>query len=212
MRVPPGLVTNVLVIANVAVFAILWLTGYDLVAAYYFGFTPALMTDAVQRVDIVQLAWSALLLPLTAAFQHGGIAHIALNMMLLLFTGRFVEFALGSKQFFALYMLSIYAAAYAEFAFNGSSVNPVIGASGAGSGVIAAYMLLYARERSRSWGPVSAFWARRITLFALWTILNLAIGQYFLPGGAQIAVISHIGGFLAGLLLTRPLLDHRYRD
>lgn len=210
MRIPHGPATNWLVGLNVAIYVALWMFGVSNAAAYHYGFMPAVMNEAVQSGDLVQLAWGALLLPLTAAFQHVGLSHVALNSMLLLFTGRFVEFALGTRQFLILYFVSLYAAAYAEFAFNPGSLTPVIGASGAGSGVIAAYMLLYAEKRSRSWGPISPFWARRIALFLLWTVLNLGLGQFFLADGAQVAIISHIGGFTAGLMLTRPLLDVRY--
>ena len=88
---------------------------------------------------------------------------------------------------------------------------PVIGASGAMSAIIGAYVVLFPNKQPKNWGPIPASIARPLHLLAAWVALNLALG-FVAPGlGMGIAIWSHIGGFVAGLLLARPLLLWRYR-
>ena len=150
------------------------------------------------------------LTPLTATLLHGGIAHIALNLVMLVYCGQQSERALGGWGVAILYVVGAYAACLGQWALGPSSPVPMIGASGAISAVVAGYALLYGQRRARSFGPVSAGIAHVGWLAAAW------IGIQFLFsiagfGGGQIAIGAHIGGFLAGLALTRPLLLWRYR-
>jgi membrane associated rhomboid family serine protease len=88
---------------------------------------------------------------------------------------------------------------------------PAVGASGAIAAIIGAYVLLFPNQQPKPWGRIPANIARPLHLTIAWIALNLAIG-FVGPGlGIGIAIWSHIGGFVAGLLLARPLLLWRYR-
>ena len=153
----------------------------------------------------------AVLTPISAAFLHGGIAHVVLNMLMLLLIGKMVERVLGPFMYLLLYFIGAYAAALAEYVVAPNSMIPVIGASGAMSAIIGAYVVLFPNKQPKNWGPIPASIARPLHLLVAWIALNLALG-FVAPGlGMGIAIWSHIGGFAAGLLLARPLLLWRYR-
>ena len=150
------------------------------------------------------------LTPLTAAFLHAGLLHLSLNMLMLLFCGRFVEKVLGGKLLLLLFLVGAYAAAATEFAFQPNSDSPMIGASGAISAIIGTYALLYSRQQVKAIGPFSANAVRILWLAAAWTIIQLMVGIVSLGGIGRIAIGAHIGGFVAGLLLTKPLVYLRF--
>jgi membrane associated rhomboid family serine protease len=88
---------------------------------------------------------------------------------------------------------------------------PMIGASGAVSAVIGAYAMLFGRNKVRVRDPRLALWLHALWLMAGWVALQLLIGFASGAEGLGIAVAAHIGGFLVGVLLARPLLRFRYR-
>ena len=219
MQFPRGPVTNALVIINLAIAAILLVPSLWQYAVVAGGLFPARLSgDSSAFADITFLV-PALLTPLTAAFLHGGIAHVIMNMLMLLLIGKMVERGLGGGLFLALYMVSAYAAAapewlaaYLQLPMSLDMMAPAIGASGAISGVIGAYLLLFPNKQPKRWGPVPASIARPLHLTLVWIGLNLAMG-FVGPGlGIGIAIWSHIGGFVMGLALARPLLLWRYRN
>ena len=211
MRIPRGPVTDALVLINLALWAVLWLTGYENDAIDAFGFFPAMIGPAAQSGDVGQMIMAAIVRPITAAFLHGDVFHVAFNMMMLLLTGRFVESVLGGRLFAVLYGVSALSAALAQYLAGPNDPSVMIGSSGAGAGIIATYMLIYANKGATAWGAIPAFWARRLQLLALWVIINLAIG-FVSGGGAGVAIFAHIGGFVAGLFLTSPLLERRFKQ
>jgi membrane associated rhomboid family serine protease len=150
------------------------------------------------------------LTPLSAAFLHAGLLHLSLNMLMLLFCGRFVEKVLGGKLLLLLFLVGAYAAAATEFAFQPDSDSPMIGASGAISAIIGTYALLYSRQQVKAIGPFSANAVRILWLAAAWTIIQIMVGIVSLGGIGRIAIGAHIGGFVAGLLLTKPLVYARF--
>ncbi|RZL71691.1 MAG: rhomboid family intramembrane serine protease [Sphingomonas sp.] len=157
-------------------------------------------------------AWAT---PLTATLIHGGWAHIALNLVMLVYCGQFVEKALGTVGLVVLYVLGAYAAAAGHWAFGPDSTAPMIGASGAISAVVGAYALLYGERRAQAIGPVPAGVVHVVWLAAAWIGIQLLMGLagFGASVGASgpIAIGAHIGGFLAGLVLARPLLLWHYR-
>lgn len=207
MRIPRGPLTDLIVGANVAVFVIGWLAGQAGNMALLGGFIAARLSGEALGVAAVP----AILTPLSSAFLHGDVFHLLFNMLLLLLSGRFVEMALGWRLYGLLYLAAAYGAALVQWAIDPAATAIVIGASGAMSGVLAAYMLLFARGPERPWGPLPAAWARMGALLLMWVLINLALG---LGGmlGRQVAIGAHIGGFMVGLLLARPLLRFRYRN
>ena len=127
------------------------------------------------------------------------------------FCGRAVELAIGGWGIAWLYGIGGYAAAGAQYLAGPHSAVPVIGASGAASAVIAAYALLYGQRRAlpTGWrgGLINILW-----LAAAWIGLQLLLGVATGGTGLDVALAEHVGGFLAGLALARPLLLLRYRN
>jgi membrane associated rhomboid family serine protease len=142
---------------------------------------------------------------LTSMFLHGSFAHVGLNMLTLWIFGNNVEDALGRGRFLLFYLLCGLAAAAAQTAssaLSGDLLLPMVGASGAIAGVLAAYMLLYPRQRVLTFIP--PFWLVRIPAgffiggwFAL-QLLSVLLGG---AAGGGVAFMAHVGGFLAGLAL-----------
>ena len=218
MRFPRGPVTNALVVINALIAAVLLVPDWWQYAVVSGGLFPVRLSGDSSAFADVGVLVPALLTPFTAAFLHGGIAHVLMNMLMLLLIGKMVERVLGGGLYLGLYLVGAYAAAGTEWLaavmrwpMSLDIMAPAIGASGAISTIIGAYVLLFPNQQPKPWGPVPANIARPLHLTIAWIGLNLAIG-FVGPGlGIGIAIWSHIGGFVAGLLLARPLLLWRYR-
>ena len=204
--------TNGIAAISFAVFLILYLTGHIDNAAVLGGFIPARVGDADLLAGLAAVPWW--LTPLTCTLIHAGWLHVGFNMLMLVFCGRHVEHVLGKGPTLLLYAVGAYAACGAQWLIDPGSTGPMVGASGAISAVVATYALLYSQQQVRRIGPFSANIVRLAWLAGGWIALQLMIG-FATAGGmgdlGQIAVAAHIGGFLAGLALTRPLLRWRFR-
>ena len=218
MQFPRGPVTNVLVIINLLIAVILLVPSWWQYAVISGGLFPIRLSSGSAAFSDIGFLVPAFLTPVSAAFLHGGVAHVVMNMLMLLLIGKMVERVLGGVLYLALYIGSAYAAAAMEWlaAFMAWPMSvdmmaPAIGARGAISGIIGAYALLFPNKKLEAWGPIPAEYARPLHLTISWVGLNLALG-FVGPGlGITIAIWSHIGGFIAGLLMARPLLLWRYR-
>lgn len=216
MRIPRGRMTDWLAAVTIAIFVLLWLAGQIDYAALVGGFIPARVTDAASVVaqgapEIMLPVW---LTPLSATLIHANWLHIAFNMLMLFFCGRHVEHVTGPWLLLALYAIGAYASAGAEWLFAMKALNPMVGASGAISALLATYALLYSQQKVKAVGPFSANAVRILWLAAGWTAIQIMIGLATRGGGlglGEIAITAHIGGFIAGLLVTRPLLHLRFR-
>ncbi len=210
MRSNVGPFVKIIAVINIALAALMLIPALSdpiLVAGALF---PArfIEGDAAFRGLFVLPVW---LTPISSAFLHGGILHAGLNMMMLLAVAPNLERVLGVKAIALLYGIGLIFAALAECLVQPNSMTPVVGASGAISALVASYAQLFPREQQKPLGPVSARWAHAIKLLAGWSALN-AMLWFVGPGiGINIAVWAHIGGFIAGLILTWPLLRWRYR-
>jgi len=159
----------------------------------------------------IDFPWT-LLTPLTATLLHAGFFHLLFNLIIFLFCGRAVEGALGPFNLVILYLVGAYAAAAGQFAVEPMGINPMIGASGAISAVIGAYAMLFGRNRVPVRDPRLALWLNVLWLLAAWVVLQVAMAIVLIAGqGILLAVGAHIGGFVAGVILARPLLLWRYR-
>ena len=201
MKLPPPRVTMALVGITAACWAIVAAAGLDMTAAVRGGFIPARWSGLVLPGAVP--AWAT---PLSALLVHGGIVHIGFNLLMLGFCGRFVEAALGGRGMLILYVVGAYFAAAAEWISDPSGIVPTIGASGAISAVVAAYALLYGERRPTIGPPWLAQALHVAWLAAAWIGLQLLIRLVTMGTDQPIAVVAHIGGFIAGLLLARPLL------
>lgn len=170
-----------------------------------FGFVPALLVHAHPAPPgLVELPPAATIF--TSMFLHGGILHIAGNMLYLWIFGDNVEDAMGHLRFVVFYLACGVAAALALAYVDPQSRVPMIGASGAISGVLAAYMLLFPRARITVVVPLgiiffpvalSAFW-----VVGFWFAMQLASAAFSNPHEPGVAWWAHVGGFAAGALLT----------
>lgn len=192
----------------VVLHVLLAITGFQIDAIVRAGFVPArfghdLILPPGALVPFV-------LTPLSSAFLHGGVLHLVFNVIILLFVGRQLEAPLGAKAMAVLLVAGAYAGALAQFLSDPASAVPMIGASGAISALIAVFALIFSRSQAPAIGPVPAHWVRALWLAAAWIGLQLLIGFAGGGGFGAIAIWAHVGGFLAGLLLARPLLRWRF--
>jgi membrane associated rhomboid family serine protease len=170
-------------------------------------------------VPVATAAWWLTIL--TSMFMHGGIFHIAGNLLFLWVFGNNIEDAMGRWRFLLFYLLAGVVAVFAQAGLETSSTIPTIGASGAVSGVLGGYILLYPRARVLTM-VIIVFFFTFIEIPAL-IMLGIWFGLQALPAfselaspdvaGAEggIAFFAHIGGFLFGLA-TIKLFANRYRD
>lgn len=206
-------ITVAFMVACVLVF--LWQIGQGPGAqeqvVYALGFIPALLFGHAHIDPAV--AWVAPSVTLlTSMFMHGGWLHLLGNMLYLWIFGNNVEDAMGHGRFVLFYLLCGLAAAMAQALPDPTSTIPMVGASGAISGVLGAYFLLYPRARVLVLIPLGVF-TQLVRLPAIW-VLGLWFGMQLLSGAANIgsrggvAFSAHIGGFLAGVALI-PVFRHR---
>jgi len=192
--------------------ALLWLlvaaAGQDQNAAVLLGFIPARLSGALALSPAVP----AFLTPLTATLVHDGFFHLAFNLLMLLWCGTAVERVLGRWGLVILYLVGAYASAAAQFLAGPLVPVPMIGASGAISAVVGAFSLSFGRPRQIVKSHKVNRWLNALWLLAAWVVLQLMMGFIGGQGGYLLATPAHIGGFLAGLILQRPLLLWRYRN
>jgi membrane associated rhomboid family serine protease len=175
-----------------------------------------------QGVACVMTSSPALFSPLTSMFLHGGWFHLIGNMWFLWVFGNNIEDSMGHARFVAFYLICGLLAAAAQVASGPSSPIPMVGASGAISGVMGAYLILYPRVRVHTL-IFLGFFLTRVTLPAyimllFWMAVQVigglpALSSTNASGG--VAFMAHIGGFLAGValikLFAKPEFVHRRR-
>jgi membrane associated rhomboid family serine protease len=189
------------------------LSGQDLVSASKVIVDP--ISGARQHMPGLQPGPYPIYLTLiTSMFLHGGIAHIFGNMLYLAVFGDNLENVMGHFRYLVFYLLcgALASATHvAATAFLGQNPYvPSLGASGAISGVLGGYLLLFPRNRVRVWF-ILGFWPFPAFLcVGLWFVFQLinGVGALGSDAGSGIAYAAHIGGFVGGLLLVR-LFTHR---
>lgn len=211
-------ITALLVLANVAVFA---LQISVLASAGETGLNDFILRFAAVPADLTDGSPIEIGL-LTAMFLHGGLLHILGNMLFLMPFGDNVEDRLGHFRYLLFYLLCGLAATVIYTLFNQSSTVPLIGASGAIAGVLAGYLRLHPR------GQVKGFLFIFIILIPITLPAFLFIGYWFVmqifgsvaslgasavSSAGSVAFLAHVGGFLAGFILA-PLMapDSRKPD
>jgi membrane associated rhomboid family serine protease len=209
-------VTVALIVANVAVWVYLQGAGLReelLVASVCrYGLIPAELRGAGGLVELAPglgcrlggLTWQTFF---TSMFLHGSWVHLISNMWFLWLFGNNIEDSMGHLRFLVFYVLVGLAAAAAHVWSAPDSPIPTIGASGAVSGVMGAYLLLYPRVRIHTLFifvffiriiPVSAWF-----VLAYWFFIQLLSGMTTPALGGGVAFWAHVGGFVAGLLLIK---------
>lgn len=161
-------------------------------------------------IDEQPINW---LTPVISVFLHGSWGHIIGNSLYLWVFGNNVEDSMGRGRFLVFYLLTGVAAAMAHLAVDPSSPVPTVGASGAISGIMGAYLLLYPRVRVRTYlPPIFLFWLPAWAVLIFWFVSQVVAGlpelsplRREISGG--VAVWAHVGGFVAGALLVRRFVD-----
>ena len=144
----------------------------------------------------------ALSTPLTSMFMHGGLAHLMSNMWFLHVFGDNVEDALGRVRYVLFYLFTGVAAVLAHAFIQPASQLPLVGASGAISGVLGAYILLHPRARVVTYVPPFFFFELPAFFFiAIWFAMQVfsSFGSLSATETAGIAFFAHVGGFIAGV-------------
>ena len=141
----------------------------------------------------------------SSMFLHGGVFHVAGNMLYLWIFGKSCEDVLGHVRYALFYLLSGLAAAMTQVLAAPGSEVPIIGASGAVSGVLGAYLLLFPRARVVTLVIFGFFWRvlsiPAILVLGVWIVIQIVNGFGVLGEAGSIAWFAHIGGFFAGMLL-----------
>ncbi|MCU0495124.1 MAG: rhomboid family intramembrane serine protease [Chloroflexaceae bacterium] len=195
-------VNHALLVINIVVFLIQIVAGNEFIINW--SFIPARFSEFLSGNGDI----GAVLTLVSAMFMHAGLAHIFGNMLFLWVFGDNVEDMLGSVPYIIFYLLCGFGATFAQYLTDPVSPIPNLGASGAISGVLAAYMVMFpwARVRLAIWPlvifiggiPVPA-----LVLIGLWFVMQLFSGVQDLGRMSQggTAFWAHVGGFVVGFLL-----------
>jgi membrane associated rhomboid family serine protease len=184
---------------------------------YSLGFTPSEFFARAFGPQPDTGAWVTLL---TSMFLHGSLMHLGGNMLYLWIFGNNVEDALGHIRFLFFYLTCGVAAALSQAIAEPDTAIPMVGASGAISGVLGAYVMVYPRARITVIIPLGILlYPTKISSFyvvGFWFILQLFSAALAEPGQPGVAWLAHVGGFVAGLVLTPllsqfPLFGRHYR-
>jgi membrane associated rhomboid family serine protease len=214
----PAVVTMILIVMNAAVFGYL-----NFLAPHppeYYVYSSALVpweithfqnasipvqNAAGRTIGYFQRNISPFQSLLTSMFMHGSLMHLLGNMLFLWIFGNNIEDSLGKIRFILFYLLAGIAASLIHTLFHPLSLTPVLGASGAVSGIMGAYLVLYPRARIRT----------LVFLFVLVTTVDIPAAVFLIVwflfqflyagGGEGVAWLAHVGGFITGILLLRVL-------
>lgn len=182
-------------------------------AIYAFGLIPdVLLGDARLPPEFAAVpAWMTVF---TSMFLHGSVMHLLGNMLYLWIFADNVEDRLGHGRFVAFYLLCGIGAALAQALPDPGSQIPMVGASGAISGVLGAYMLLFPRAHVLVLIPLGVLTRivhlPALLVLGLWFALQLLSEMMAPAGGGGVAFRAHIGGFVAGMALL-PFFNRRSR-
>jgi membrane associated rhomboid family serine protease len=220
-RTAAPVVNYILIAINVLVFVLFQGLGSNERFTYAFSTVPEEIVTGrdVARPVVVEAGGQRGTIPLqptpgsvyltllTSMFMHGSIMHIVGNMLFLWIFGDNVEIALGRMRYLIFYLVCGIIAGlshvFVTVALGSNPYIPSLGASGAISGVLGAYLVLFPRN------PVRVLLFRVITTvpaivaIGLWFLLQLFEGYFSGPGGGGVAYAAHVGGFIAGLVLVK---------
>jgi membrane associated rhomboid family serine protease len=224
-RIPP-LVNIALIAANVLVFVFLQGFGSNVRFTYGLSMVPAeilsgrdVVTEDREVTDpatgeqfevpgLQPTPWSVYLTLLTSMFMHGGLAHLFGNMLFLWIFGDNIENSMGHVRYLVFYLVTGVAASFAHLATVvalGQDPNvPSLGASGAISGVLGGYLLLFPKRAVRVLILRAVTTVPAIVAIGMWFVFQLISGLGLLGGSETgVAYGAHIGGFIAGFALVK---------
>lgn len=206
-------VTIALLAANIGVYVWqLFSPLSDLAIVSRYGAIPYALTsfDTIQPISPFASVF-------TSMFMHGGLFHLMGNMLYLWIFGDNIEDAIGHVRFLFFYLISGVLAVYAHALSDPASLVPLVGASGAVSGILGAYLLLFPGARVFTLVFFGLFWVIQIPaviVIGLWAVvqfMNGAASAAAAHQGGGVAWFAHIGGFLFGFLTIKLWLPARLR-
>lgn len=225
-------VNYVLILLNIFVFVYWQGLGSDIFFTFAYSTVPAeILTgqDIVTGAKIIPdpITGEAIVMPglavtpipvyltlLTSMFMHGGIAHIAGNLLFLWIFGDNLEHRMGHFKYLLFYLLCGVLAGMSHVISSGylnqSTLVPSLGASGAISGVLGGYMLLFPRRAVHVWILFSIITLPAFLVVGIWFVFQLINGMGLLGGeeaAGGIAYAAHIGGFIAGMLFVKAFAN-----
>jgi membrane associated rhomboid family serine protease len=204
---PPAIVTVMLVVANVAAFLLeLSQPSQGALSSFIqaWGVVPKEYSTGHDIAPQIPLPfWSTLV---TSMFLHGGWAHLGGNMLYLWIFGDNIEKAIGNARFLVFYLVCGLAAGIAHIVFNSGSTVPTVGASGAISGVLGGYLVMFPHNRVRVLTRSGIVAVPAMLMLGMWILIQLVSGFGAITNRAEtggVAYMAHVGGFAAGFLLVK---------
>jgi membrane associated rhomboid family serine protease len=228
-------INYLLILTNIAVFIFLQSLGSDIGFTFAYSTVPAeilsgqdIITNSKvladpytgQRVEMPGLQRTNIpvhLTLITSMFMHGGLAHLAGNMLYLWICGDNLENQMGHQRYLMFYLICGIIAGlshvFTSAFFDHSLLIPSLGASGAIAGVLGGYMLLFPTRRIYLWVLFGTIGVPAFLAVGLWFVFQVINGLGALGGheSGGIAYAAHIGGFIAGILLVKFFVPRQPR-
>lgn len=216
----PAWVSIGLILANLAVFFLFQQMGGNEAFTYGYSVIPREITTGIDLTTPQEVVVQGQAVPIpqapgpspifltifSAMFMHGGFAHLFGNMLYLWIFGDNVEHRFGGLVFLAFYLLSGLAATFAQIALDPDSVIPNLGASGAISGVLGAYLVLFPRNRVHAIFFFNVVSIPAVVAIGVWILFQFVNGYGAVMVSEEtlggVAYGAHIGGFAAGVVLA----------
>ena len=212
-----GLVTVLFLAINVIVFIVLQLPDADQSFTYGYSVVPQEITTGIDLVEpqVVEAQGEQVEVPqapgpdpifltlLTSMFMHGGWLHLAGNMLFLWIFGDNVEHTMSQPVYIAFYLIAGLVGTFAQIFVDSDSVIPSLGASGAISGVLGAYVVLFPRNQVKVFLGQFLRVVPAFVVIGMWAVLQFVNGIGSIAVSEQtggVAYMAHIGGFVAGLV------------
>jgi len=212
----PPFVTLAFIAINIAVFFLIQMN--DPAFTYGYSAVPAEITQGIDLVGAIpiEVGGQEVIIPqepgpspiyltlITSMFMHGGIAHIFGNMLFLWIFGDNVEHRVGHIPYLLFYLAAGIIASFAQIAIAPDSVIPTLGASGAISGVLGAYIVMFPTNRVTVMVGLAPVLVPAIVAIGIWAVFQFISGFGAIAttdettGG--VAYMAHIGGFIAGVI------------
>ena len=206
---PPKVITVALVALNVLAFLLELGQGSEGALQSFiqaWGVVPREYTTGHDIAPTIPLPfWTTLL---TSMFLHGGWMHLGGNMLYLWIFGDNLEKVMGHARFLIFYLVCGIAAAITHIVFSGGSAVPTVGASGAISGILGGYLILFPKNRVRVLTRGGIMSVPALVVLGFWIVIQLVSGFGSVATTAEtggVAYLAHVGGFFAGMLLVKPM-------
>jgi membrane associated rhomboid family serine protease len=206
---PPAVVTFALIALNVLAFLVEMAQPSEGALQSFiqaWGVVPREYSAAQDLPPTIPLPfWSTLF---TSMFLHGGWMHLGGNMLYLWIFGDNLEKVMGHARFLLFYVACGVAASFAHIMFGSGSNMPAVGASGAISGVLAGYLVLFPQNRIRVLTRGGVAHVPAIFVLGFWIFIQFINGLGSMANTSEtggVAYMAHIGGFVAGLVLVKVM-------